>query len=206
MCVRAPDGVANPSVPPYPTLANCELMAAYAEGLSGGALDFTCEPIYDLQINGSFVGTCVRAIAYGSLEVNAVCSAAAANSFSGLYEAAGYANYTCNLEGATSTTCGCSDVGTSPQCQNFSPPPSPPPPSPPPPPPPVDFPHSCLPGNSVYNEGVGEVATETAGFAWNIMVNNITNRSYTVNMMPNPSCEPSLSGRTDCCNTQFKKT
>ncbi|KAG1664117.1 hypothetical protein FOA52_011940 [Chlamydomonas sp. UWO 241] len=63
-------------------------------------------------------------------------------------------------------------------------------PAPPPPPPP----------------GVGEVATETAGFAFTVYLTNVTMNSYEVNIVPNPSCEPSLSGRTDCCNTQFKKT
>ncbi|KAG1663611.1 hypothetical protein FOA52_009710 [Chlamydomonas sp. UWO 241] len=63
-----------------------------------------------------------------------------------------------------------------------------------------------MPGNSAANSGVGEIATETAGFAFTVYLTNITSNSYEVNIRPNPTCEPSLSGRTDCCNTQFKKT
>jgi hypothetical protein len=76
----------------------------------------------------------------------------------------------------------------------------------PPPPPPVDFPHSCLPGNSAINGGVSAVPTETAGFAFTVYLTNVTNSSYEVNIRPNLSCEPLLSGRFDCCNAQFKKT
>ncbi|KAG1676822.1 hypothetical protein FOA52_010331 [Chlamydomonas sp. UWO 241] len=71
---------------------------------------------------------------------------------------------------------------------------------------PVDFPHACLPGNSAINGGLSNVTTETAGFAFTVHLTNVTTNSFEVNIRPNPECEPSLSGRNDCCNAQFKKT
>jgi hypothetical protein len=69
-----------------------------------------------------------------------------------------------------------------------------------------DYPHSCMPGNSAANGGVGDVTSGTAGFAWTVYLTNITTNSYEVNIRPNPTCEPSLSGRSDCCNSPFRKT
>ncbi|KAG1667958.1 hypothetical protein FOA52_008330 [Chlamydomonas sp. UWO 241] len=134
-CVVNPAGVANPTVPPYPTAATCTLLMAYADSM--GSIMFSCMPV-----NITAAKTCVKVTGMGSLETNAV----------------------------------------------------------------FDFPHACMPGNSAANGGVGEIASETAGFAFTLYLTNITANSYEVNIRPNPMCEASLSGRTDCCNTQFKKT
>ncbi|KAG1663608.1 hypothetical protein FOA52_009707 [Chlamydomonas sp. UWO 241] len=230
-CVANPAGVANPTVPPYPTAATCTLLKAYADSM--GSIMFSCMPV-----NITAAKTCVKVTGMGSLEANSVCASTAVANFAGMYAAIGYGSYSCNLEGKSSTTCGCTEESMTAACANFSPPPSPSPlprplpplllpssplppllpsPLPPPvdfphscmpgsPPPPVDFPHSCMPGNSAANSGVGEIATETAGYAFTLYITNITANSYEVNIRPNPTCEPSLSGRTDCCNTQFKKT
>lgn len=64
-----------------------------------------------------------------------------------------------------------------------------------------------MPGNSKYNEGVGEYATSIAGFKWMATLVNVTDTSFTVTISSDDHmCEPSLSGRTGCCESPFKKT
>ncbi|KAG1669960.1 hypothetical protein FOA52_016221 [Chlamydomonas sp. UWO 241] len=53
--------------------------------------------------------TCVRVIGTGSLETNSICLAASAFNFVPLFNWVGYENFTCNLYGASTTTCGCEE-------------------------------------------------------------------------------------------------
>ncbi|KAG1660114.1 hypothetical protein FOA52_015094 [Chlamydomonas sp. UWO 241] len=115
-CVTNPAGVANPTVPPYPTAATCALLKAYAN--SQGTVVFSCLPV-----NTTAAKTCVKVTGTGSLQANDVCYAASAANFAGMYAAVGYGSYTCNLEGKSVTTCGCMEQSATAACANFSPPP-----------------------------------------------------------------------------------
>eukprot|EP00955_Chlamydomonas_euryale_P033566 347948-Chlamydomonas_euryale.AAC.1 len=99
----------------------------YAYMLSGNATEFSCfqpNPFDKFGPDGSFEATCVKVIGQGSLEVNNVCftSSLPGTSFVDMYESIGYGNFTCNLNARSYTTCDCEVNGTTPSCQNFSPP------------------------------------------------------------------------------------
>ncbi|GAX74584.1 hypothetical protein CEUSTIGMA_g2032.t1, partial [Chlamydomonas eustigma] len=80
-------------------------------------------------------------------------------------------------------------------------PPPPPPPSPPPPPPFQDFPHSCYPGNSAINGGVGS-GTGDAAYAWEVTLTSTPGTSVgTINIAPNPTCEIQYG----CCAVNLEK-
>ncbi|GAX81206.1 hypothetical protein CEUSTIGMA_g8638.t1 [Chlamydomonas eustigma] len=123
--------------------------------------------------------TCVTVCALGGPETMSVCNSFVPGlSLAALEYNIGYGSYTC---------------GTN----------MPPPPSPPPPPPFQDFPHSCFPGNSASNEGVG-TGTGINGFAWNILP-SFSGNNITFTVVPNPSCNPSYSGGSTCCSSNLNK-
>ncbi|KAG1664333.1 hypothetical protein FOA52_011647 [Chlamydomonas sp. UWO 241] len=118
-CVANPVGAVGSSVPPPPSEDTCTLLR---NAVSQSAINFTCQPLFFTPEKA-----CVWVAGAGAVaETNAVCIAASQNNFSFMYAAVGYAPFTCNLSGRSSTTCG--------------PPMPPPPPRHPPPPPPPHAP------------------------------------------------------------------
>jgi hypothetical protein len=65
----------------------------------------------------------------------------------------------------------------------------------------MDFPHSCFPGNSRQNGGVG-TGTGTAGFAYNVNLKKgaLTNQVDMI-IAKNPTCNPTWG----CCNVNMEK-
>ncbi|KAG1660653.1 hypothetical protein FOA52_008013 [Chlamydomonas sp. UWO 241] len=96
-CVANSAGMSNPTVPPPPTNATCQLLKAYADFL--GNVNFSCMPVF--TINDTI---CVKVVGTGSLETTPICTAAAAFDFVPLYEQLGYKNFSCNLHGMSTTT------------------------------------------------------------------------------------------------------
>ncbi|KAG1658836.1 hypothetical protein FOA52_008261 [Chlamydomonas sp. UWO 241] len=83
------------------------LLKAYGDFL--GTVDFICLPVFTFESDIFSAMTCVRVIGTGSLETNSICLAASAFNFVPLFNWVGYENFTCNLYGASTTTCGCEE-------------------------------------------------------------------------------------------------
>ena len=162
----------------------------------------------------------VKVCAKGSSEVNTVCNSFYTTSAPTLRESIGYGSYDppCNMDLNVTTTCGCtydsfipcqvvSPSPPTPRPPHPSPPrPSPPPPSPSPPPPPppppafIDFPHSCYPGNSKPNGGIGPTGTGIDGFPWDVTATSSDN-TVTFDITPNGACDRSYG----CCDVPLDK-
>lgn len=113
----------DPTIPPMPTPATCDLLVSFMNTQPGYSVHFQCNM-------DNTPANCVQACAEGGPEVNAMCNATGTQPQSqAMIDFLGYGSYECGLQTGVATDCGCEHVWGPDACPAPSPPPSPPPPA-----------------------------------------------------------------------------